>query len=88
MCKFCERKPVINEKFNTFFIIDNCEPLVAGGGAYEEIDIGIDEDGNVVLIAFGENQSDYYYPKFCPECGRKLQKPKNAIDKNGIWIGE
>lgn len=88
MCKFCERKPVINEEFNAFFIFENCETLVAGEGAYEEIGIGVDKNGNLLLIAFGMNQSDYYYPKFCPECGRKLQEPKNAINKNGIWIGE
>lgn len=34
---------------------------------------GVDETGKVFIIAEGEDDSDRYYPKFCPECGRKLQ---------------
>lgn len=33
---------------------------------------GVDEDGRVFIIAEGEDESDRYYPKFCPECGRQF----------------
>lgn len=34
---------------------------------------GVDENNQVFLIAQAEDCTDRYYPKFCPECGRKLK---------------
>lgn len=44
---------------------------------------GADENGKLFFIAAGDDYSDRYYPKFCPECGRKLvdTKPSNKKSK-------
>ena len=31
-----------------------------------------DENGRLYLDAEGETMTDEYYPKYCPECGKKL----------------
>ena len=33
---------------------------------------GIDKNNRAFIVACGDDESDYYYPKFCPECGRRL----------------
>ncbi len=33
---------------------------------------GRNYDGNIYLVAVGEYDEERYYPKYCPECGRKL----------------
>ena len=76
-CKYCNQEPET---------IDVC--VAAGEGAYAALYMGVDENANLKMYASGENNSDDYYPKFCPECGRKLPYPKKAIEKNGLWIKE
>lgn len=34
---------------------------------------GVDQNGMVFIIAEGEDDSDRYHPRFCPECGRQLR---------------
>ena len=34
---------------------------------------GVDENNRPFIMAEGDDESDYYYPKFCPECGRNLE---------------
>lgn len=59
MCKLCESKPKTNQ------IIEK--------GAYIVLKAGINEDSKLYFEAVGENYTDRYYPKYCPECGRNLQ---------------
>lgn len=33
---------------------------------------GRDYSGNIYLVAVSEDDEERYYPKYCPECGRKL----------------
>ena len=87
-CKYCnkELKYTTNAYGHTF--LDTEEEIVGGEGAWAVLYTGIDENRNLYMYAAGDNDSDLYYPKFCPECGHKLQKPKKAIEKNGLWIKE
>ena len=59
MCKLCENKPKTNQ------IIDD--------GADIALNAGIDENSRLYLEAVAESYTGRYYPKYCPECGRKLQ---------------
>ena len=86
-CKYCNQKPRFVDIYGVPVLISDME-IVRGDGSYASLMIGADEDGRLRMYASGENDSDDYYPKFCPECGRKLKKPKDAVDKNGIWIRE
>lgn len=38
---------------------------------WTQLNFGIQHDGKYILWASGEGRSEYY-PKYCPECGRKL----------------
>lgn len=69
-CSFC----------NVSYLWD--EPLVSEreqrkdlsfDGNYVALIRGVDEDNRIFLIAQAEDDTDRYYPKFCPECGRKLE---------------
>lgn len=69
MCKYCSRKPVFG--YNNNFEEYQNEDSIASG-AYTTLDIGVDEEGKLILIAYGDGRA-VYYPKYCPECGRELQ---------------
>ena len=85
-CKYCNKKPKYSSNSYGYLFLDTDEEIARGEWAYAALYIGVDENGNLRMFASGENDSDGYYPKFCPECGRKLPKPQKAIEKNGLWI--
>jgi len=41
-------------------------------GIWTSLRHGVDNYGQFFIFAKGEEESERYYPKFCPECGRKL----------------
>ena len=41
-------------------------------GPWTRLFAGIEEDGRIRLTAEGDYEADYY-PKYCPECGRRLE---------------
>ena len=59
MCKLCENKPNTNQTIEE--------------GEYIVLNAGIDENSELYFEAIGESCTNRYYPKYCPECGRKLQ---------------
>lgn len=67
-CKYCSRKPECDSS-GMFYEWDNEEEIARG--AWTEIHIGVDERGRLRLTACGDGRADYF-PKYCPECGRKL----------------
>ena len=44
---------------------------------------GVTEDGRICIHADAEDSTDNYYPKFCPECGRKLPSAIDEEPKHG-----
>ena len=40
-------------------------------GSELKLNFGIQHDGKYIIWATGDDDATYY-PKFCPECGRKL----------------
>ena len=71
MCKYCERKSVLHKGwciYDTY--ADNQEEIATGD--YTTLYIAVDNDGRICMRACGDDYTDNYYPKFCPECGAKL----------------
>lgn len=66
--------------------ICSCKPYFYSDGMYSEYESGIDlamggwtslragKDANNKIIMYGQGDglTKLYYPKYCPECGRKL----------------
>lgn len=46
-------------------------------GGWTSLYIGIDPNGRTIMRACGDDYTDNYYPKFCPECGRDLRESTN-----------
>ncbi len=69
MCKYCNRKPVFDSAgyYETW---SNKETVATG--AYSSLSIGVDASGKLIILGGGDDDTEPYYPKYCPECGRKL----------------
>ena len=68
-CKFCNMTPTIDKDWG----YDNWDNEISiARGSYTKLYIGVDEKGKVCIRACGDDYTDNYYPKYCPECGRKL----------------
>lgn len=59
VCSFCD-------------ITDKNQRLRVAGSGYTELQVGVDQYGRLYLVAVGEDESDWYYPNFCPKCGKNL----------------
>lgn len=49
------------------------EWILSDKSPFASLNGGRDYSGNIYLVAVGEDDEERYYPKYCPECGRKLQ---------------
>lgn len=64
MCKYCERKPAYENGVFRYYL--NETQLDNAG-----IVMGIEEDGRIYLSDY--EYATYWYPNFCPVCGRPLR---------------
>lgn len=69
-CRYCNRKPEF-DKSGSFYEWDNEEEIAQG--PWTLMYAGVDEKGRMILTASGDGRA-VYYPKYCPECGRKLNR--------------
>ena len=69
-CKFCNQVPVIDKDWG--YDKYKNEIQLTGGG-WTALYIGVDEHGKICMRACGDGYTENYYPKYCPECGRKLK---------------
>ena len=46
--------------------------VVLSEGGWTELYACKDPHGRLALYGCGDDETEFYYPKFCPECGRKL----------------
>lgn len=72
-CKFCGQKLVIND--GIYRESDNQISIADGGWTW--MYIGVNTAGKVVMRACGDDYTEDYIPKYCPECGRKLRDDKD-----------
>ena len=68
-CKLCSIKPSILGD-GSYYQSDS-QTLIAEGG-WSGLYFGAEADGRLFMAAVGAGETDHYYPKFCPECGRQL----------------
>lgn len=69
-CRVCSLVPryhygKYNKALSTVELVDS--------STYVDILVGKDENNRVVIYGISNDYSNPYYPKYCPECGRKLQ---------------
>ena len=67
-CKFCHQVPQYGGGRDQY---ENEIEIVHGG--WTSMYIGVAPHGEIFMNACGDDYTENYYPKFCPECGRKLQ---------------
>lgn len=65
MCKYCQPRKEITPWDN----------IRLAFGDYTSLYLRPTLNGRLVLVAYGEGEAKYY-PKYCPECGRKLDDSK------------
>lgn len=68
MCKLCEQIPSYDDVWDNYW--DNEIPISSNIG-YAGLYMGVNKDGSYYIAASGDDRV-WYYPKYCPECGRKL----------------
>lgn len=73
-CKYCRTDIAENDEFYGG-IRENIE-LTSGG--WTNVKIGVDKNGRVAIMGCGDDYTDHYYPKFCPECGRRLNEHRRV----------
>ena len=69
MCRYCSMIPKYDND-NEYNYWDN-ELEIAEQSGFTTLYIGIEQDGKMYIAASGDDRA-FYYPKYCPECGRKL----------------
>ena len=67
-CKLCGIKP----KFSGGCYDPYESKEAIAGGNWVALYFGAEEDGTLFMAATGEDETEHYHPKFCPECGRQL----------------
>jgi hypothetical protein len=75
MCEFCDVKMMdIGTKEGWLDMVwnHNLIKVFGGDGGKDTLFVNRDEKG-VYIFGSGECDCDIYYPKYCPECGRKLK---------------
>lgn len=79
MCKFCEREydNTKDEWFEYDYGYRRNQTELASG-CWTALYIGINSDNRIVMRACGDDYTEDYYPKYCPECGRKLREGNNT----------
>lgn len=60
-CDFCNKSLCLQDT-----------PIAVVDALWSWLMADFDKDGRVFMYAEGDDRSDHYYPKWCPECGRKL----------------
>lgn len=69
MCKFCEQTPNYNNHGEDYYWDNEIE--IADESGFTTLYMGVLHNGKYYIAASGDDRA-WYYPKYCPECGRKL----------------
>lgn len=74
MCKFCEQEIIQGEDeldfYDKGYYWDN-EIEIADESGFSTLYMGVLRNGKYYISASGDDRA-WYYPKYCPECGRRL----------------
>ena len=69
-CEYCGTKLKLSN--SRYYRGEN--GVTIADGDYTALNIGVDEHGRVAMWAAADDYTDFYYPNYCPNCGRKLTK--------------
>lgn len=69
-CEYCRTDTIEKDDFNGGIR----ENVMLTSGGWTDVRIGVDRNGRIAIIGCGDDYTDHYYPKFCPECGRRLHE--------------
>ena len=72
-CKYCTQRAKFRK--NGFFA-DWENEITVSEGAYTLVTIGVDKNNRIRIRGLGDDEANYY-PKYCPECGRRLEDTHN-----------
>lgn len=72
-CKFCHQTPTFSESLIDSWFDKYESQIELASGGWTVMYIGVNEGGDVVMRACGDDYTDDYFPKYCPECGRMLR---------------
>ncbi len=67
MCEFCNMQYDPSAKLN----MDREHHTYVVSSAWTALLRGVDKNGRMFFFAGSDDYTDRYYPKFCPECGKK-----------------
>lgn len=70
-CTLCGTRPKVS---GTGVYVPYENRIAVSDGNWIALYFGVEEDGALFMSATEEHETDHYYPKFCPECGRQLLK--------------
>lgn len=70
-CPLCNMKPffTLDGEWSQFESSKELE-----SGPWTKLYACIDKNGSLAMYGAGDSTTDLYYPRFCPECGRELQR--------------
>ena len=83
-CDFCEIR-----KYNPFIYGETNINVFLGTSNWAGCYIGIaapnphDKMNHIAIWGEGEYRTEYYYPKYCPECGREIIENREVRNENG-----
>jgi hypothetical protein len=80
MCRYCKIIPKYDEDgWDNYW--DN-EIDIAEESGWTGLRMGVLRDGKFYIAATGDDRA-FYYPKYCPECGRLLIGRRTKNDEPG-----
>lgn len=68
MCEFCDLRYDESGRFSW----NREQHTTVVDGEWTAIERGVEWNGRLFLEGVSNGCTDRYYPKYCPECGRKL----------------
>lgn len=69
MCKYCEQVPNYDPYYPEEYWDNEVDLSLAP--TWTKMRMGVSPDHRYYIAAYGDDRA-WYYPKYCPECGRKL----------------
>lgn len=84
MCEYCEIIPQFYEdplNGKTYYDEEKSQKILNKESWYTYLVIGADENGKIYIGPHYEGSSDFWYPNFCPVCGRDLREQNEKLEK-------
>ena len=57
-------------------------------GNYSTLGVNCDSENRIFMYGSGDDETDYYYPRYCPNCGRRINEDMelNYYRENDVTI--